>query len=43
MWYVKLDGNIIPTPYRTMREAMNACDDYKRRLGACVCDVVYLT
>jgi len=42
MWYVILDGSVMPIPYRTMKEAMAACDDYKRRLGACICDIKYI-
>lgn len=39
-WYVVLDGNILPTPYLTMREALDEINRLKERLCACICDVV---
>lgn len=42
MWFVILNGTLMPTPYKTMKEAMEACDEYHRRLGACICDVKYI-
>ena len=43
MWYVKLNGTVMPIPYKTSTEAIAACDDYKRKLGACICDIVFIS
>lgn len=39
-WYVVLEGNTLPTPYKSMEEAFDAINELRARLGACICDVV---
>ena len=41
-WYVELNGTVLPTPYRTMRDAFDACDELKERLGPCITRVLML-
>lgn len=39
-WYIELNGTILPTPYRTMRDAFKACEEFKERLGPCITRVL---
>lgn len=32
-WYVKINGTILPTPYRTMRDALDAIKVMQKELG----------
>jgi len=41
MWYVTVNGTKMPTPYRTLTEALAACDEYRARLGSVLCDTVF--
>jgi len=40
-YYIVLDGRKLPTPYATMREADDAIDELKAKIGACICQVIY--
>ena len=39
-WYIELNGNILPTPYRTMRDALDAIKELEKSLGCGIYDVV---
>lgn len=41
MWYVTVNGTKMPTPYRTLSEAITACNEYRARLGAGIYDTVF--
>ena len=32
-WYIELNGNILPTPYKSIREALDAIDELEKSLG----------
>ena len=35
-WYVELNGTILPTPYKKLSDCMQACEDLKKQLTACI-------
>ena len=41
MYYVTINGRKMPTPYRTLTEAMQAVEEYQARLGPGYYDIVY--
>ncbi len=39
-WYIELNRNILPTPYKSMREALDAIKELEKSLGCGLYDVV---
>lgn len=39
-WYIELNGNILLTPYKSMREALDAIKELEARIGCGLYDVV---
>ena len=39
-WYIELNENILPTPYRTMKDALDAIKELEKSLGCGLYDVV---
>lgn len=40
MWFVTYNGRMLPTPYKHMRDAMDAIKVLRRQLGPGVYDIV---
>lgn len=32
-WYIEINGTLLPTPYRTLSDALNAINKLKKELG----------
>lgn len=40
-YYIILNGRKLPTPYTTLRELDEACEELRKRLGPCIIGHVY--
>lgn len=41
-WYVCVNGEILPTPYKTMEDCIRACREIQDRLGSCITEPVLI-
>lgn len=41
-WYVKVNGNILPTPYNSLSECLEACRQIQKELVSCITEPVLL-
>lgn len=42
MWYVKLNGHVLPTPYQRFGECMDACRQIKKEMVAVITEPVWI-
>ncbi len=42
MWYVKLNGNILPTPYQNFSDCLEACKQIQREMCAVMTEPVFI-
>lgn len=40
MWKIKIDGHLMPELYKSLRDAMDACTQAEKRLGAVITEVI---
>ncbi len=43
MWYVKLNGKILPTPYQYYHDCLNECIRLKEEMCAVITEPVYIS
>lgn len=41
-WYVKINDTVLPTPYRTMRDALEAINRLQKELGPALYEPILL-
>ena len=42
MWYVKLNGTLLPTPYQYYSDCRAACEELKKKTVAAITEAVFL-